>query len=86
LELELPLERIGSIGRCRSSNTLCALETSNQIFWKLDIVIGSFQWKLPILPKPKLVILQILLFIVGTYHIFDNLFFDFFSFFNNEKK
>ena len=55
--LEIPMESIGSIGRCRSSNVLCALEASNQSFWKLDIVIGSFQWKLPI---PKLVISLIL--------------------------
>jgi hypothetical protein len=43
LELEVPLERIGTVGRCRSFNISCALEASNQI--SLDI--GHNNWKLP---------------------------------------
>ena len=56
LELEVPLERIGTFGRCRSSNVSCALEASNQISLDIGHSYWNFQWKLPILPILKLVI------------------------------
>ncbi|RIA93296.1 hypothetical protein C1645_819612 [Glomus cerebriforme] len=54
LALEVPLERIGIIGECRSSNISCVLEASNQNLLKIEHIDWIFQWKLPILLILKL--------------------------------
>jgi len=43
LELEVPMEGFGSFGSYRPSNTLCALEDSNNLSLELED-----HWKLPI--------------------------------------